>query len=118
MGDTLRTPAVAAKYREYRSEQTTSTICPLCERPAEKSFNYWKIIHNEFPYDLLAKKHDMLVPLRHAAELEINSEEWEEYKIIKRSDMQKYDYLIEGMEKTKSLPEHFHVHLIVGKELL
>ena len=47
------------------------------------SFGYWKIVTNAFPYDLIAGRHDMILPLRHVTENELTEEELVELKEIK-----------------------------------
>lgn len=91
--------------------------CALCAKTAIKTFTYWKLIPNEFPYDLIASTHEMLVPLRHSTEQDLNADELQEFQSIKATDLQTYDYLVEATMKTKSIPQHFHLHLLIGKPL-
>lgn len=102
------------KYRLAMEKEGDSKECALCVKPVLTAFTYWKIIPNDFPYDVIAERHDMLVPIRHVTELELTPEEREEFLAIKNSDAQEYDYLIEGTYKIKSIPEHFHIHLVIG----
>ncbi|MCE9644186.1 hypothetical protein K8Q93_03030 [Candidatus Parcubacteria bacterium] len=111
----LRTEEAKNKYNEHR-RVSTSEPCPLCGREAIKAFKYWKIILNHFPYDRIAEVHHMLVPMRHVAEDALDEEELEELKAIKTTSAHMdYDWIIEATHKNKSIPEHFHLHLIVGK---
>ena len=72
---------------------------------------------NSFPYDLIASTHHMIVPLRHVVEAELSAEELREFAVIKREVVDVgYDNIIEATTKNKSLPAHFHLHLIVGKD--
>ncbi len=88
----------------------------LCEKQALKEFRYWKVTDNSFPYDLIAKAHHMLVPVRHVSESELSEDELSELKEIKYTYANtEYDYLIEATSKNKSIPTHHHLHLIVGK---
>ncbi len=71
---------------------------------------------NDFPYDLIAQTHHMLVSNRHVTEPELSGEELDEFKKIKESVIHKeYDYLIEATHNKKSIPGHFHIHLIIAK---
>lgn len=115
MSDFLRTPEQAAAYREYRTNKPAEAPCPLCAAEAIKTFTYWKIIPNRFPYDRIAREHDMIVPLRHVTEDKLSEKERTELTAVKRDYLQRYDYFIEATSKTKSIPEHFHIHLLVGK---
>jgi hypothetical protein len=57
----------------------------------------------------------MIVPLRHVGEDELSEEEKAELLAIKKSYINEhYDYSLEATGK--SIPNHFHLHLIVTKE--
>ncbi len=72
---------------------------------------------NAFPYDRIAKTHDMIVPLRHVDEDHLNDEELKELKIIKDNYLHKeYEFIIEATYKVKSIPAHFHLHLLTIKD--
>lgn len=117
MGVFLRTPESQEKYRAYIRAGGLQSECALCSKEAKHRFSHWKIICNDFPYDLIADVHDMIVPIRHVDEGGITEEEWQEYHQIKADFIQQYDYLVEATNKNKSIPAHFHIHLIVGKKL-
>ncbi len=113
----LRTPETEEKYQEYMRAEGLTAPCSLCEKVAVKEFAFWKVVENIFPYDKVAKTHHMLVPIRHVQEKELTQEEKEEFALIKESFVNpNYDWIIEMTRKKKSIPGHFHVHLIVGKE--
>ncbi len=113
---TLRTPESDIKYKDYFKTLDLTKFCPMCEEQSIKDFNGWRIIDNRFPYDLVAKTHHILVSKRHVKERELNPEEREELEKIKESyiSTQGYHWIIEAMGK--SFPDHFHLHLIVGKD--
>ncbi len=112
----LRTPESKRKYKEYQKALPVNDSCLLCEKEALVMFTYWKIVENSFPYDLIADTHHMLMPLRHVVEKDLTFAEVEELKKIKMEVVdEKYDYIIESTHNTKSLPSHFHLHIIVGK---
>lgn len=115
MSDAFRTPEMAAKYKALRESGHLERTCPLCDAPGIVTFTYWKIIPNTYPYDRVAKRHDMVVPLRHTSEGELSAEEWAEYGTIKQSHLQEYDYILEATVKKKSIPAHFHLHLVDAK---
>jgi len=117
MGKILRTKEGQAVYRKFIDKGGLEG-CPLCTVPPIKDFKYWRIVKNKFPYDLIAEKHDMLVPKRHVDEVSLNEDEISELREIKREYIDsEYSYIIEAMSKNKSIPAHFHIHLIVSKEL-
>lgn len=112
----LRSPEGKKKYKEYLKTMSPDGSCPLCEKDPLQLFAYWKIIENSFPYDLVADTHHMIAPLRHVVEEDLNQAELKELKEIKAGMIQStYDYIIEGTQKMKSLPGHFHLHLLIGK---
>ncbi|MDB5259692.1 MAG: hypothetical protein JWO73_900 [Candidatus Taylorbacteria bacterium] len=105
------------QHKEYQQSAAPSGACPLCEKPALRTFAHWKITGNKFPYDLIAKTHHMLIPIRHVTETGLNEAELKEYQQLKAAVVHpEYDYIIEATTKNKSVPAHFHLHLIVGKE--
>lgn len=113
----LRTPETEQKYREH-IERGGLVHCPLCRIEPLKTFTYWKIIPNDFPYDKVAERHDMVVPLRHVAESDLTEEEKKELKEIKDTYVAStYVYVIEATKGFRSVPAHFHLHLITLKDL-
>jgi diadenosine tetraphosphate (Ap4A) HIT family hydrolase len=113
---TLRTPESQKVYNEVIRAGVMTDGCPLCLKESLKNFDLWRIIENQYPYDLIAKTHHMLVPKRHAARDEITPEEWKEFEHIKQSYLHdNYDFLIEASNKIKSIPTHWHLHLIIAK---
>jgi diadenosine tetraphosphate (Ap4A) HIT family hydrolase len=116
MSSLFRTHETQAAYEVHRREQD-GALCPLCTMQSLKEFSFWKILVNDFPYDRIADVHHMCVPHRHVVEGELTEEERAEFTEIKRSTLlMNYDYLIETCASCKSLPGHFHVHLIVAKD--
>lgn len=117
----LRKPKTEKKYEKLEAFRENHKLkCPLCKAKNIKKFKYWKIIKNDFPYDRIASRHDMLVPIRHATEEKLNRKEQAEYKKIKETYLEEssYDYFLEVSQKGKSIPSHFHMHLIVLKKKL
>jgi len=111
----LRTREGKKKYQEYLKTQESSTSCPLCDKKPIKDFNFWIVAENSFPYDRIAKTHHLLLPKRHVSEKELTGEELEELASIKESHINtEYDWIIEATRKNKSIPDHFHLHLIIA----
>lgn len=112
----LRSPEGKRAYDEYLLTADTNGPCALCAKPTVTEFVHWRIIRNSFPYDLIAKTHDMLVTKRHAKESELTETELKELTEIKASPtLQEYDWIIEPTIKNKTIPAHMHLHVIVGK---
>lgn len=108
---TLRTPAMEQAYQDMKDSGVMSEVCRLCAEVSTLEFKYWRVIPNRFPYDQIAKRHDMIIPIRHTAEP--NEEEMAEFKEIKESYINDtYRYIFEATHRTKSIPSHFHLHLI------
>ena len=104
------------KYKEHLEARTSLGACPLCEKKSIKDFLLWKLTENSFPYDQIAKTHHMLIPIRHVSEEELSGEELEELKSIKKDFIHiAYDWILEAAPKNQTIPDHFHLHLIVGK---
>src|SRR6185369_7348001 len=113
----LRSAAQQAKYDAYKAAGGLENGCRLCERKPLKTFKYWRIIGNKFPFDRIAKVHHMIVPKRHVAEPQLRQAEVSEFRRIKEDYLnKKYEFLIEATHLKKSIPEHFHIHLVIVKE--
>jgi len=117
MRDIYRSEEVTKAYENHKKSGIMQNACVLCVRKPVKGFSYWKIIPNHFPYDLIAELHEMLVPIRHTSERGLNEEEKAELLEIKEKYLGKYNFVAAATTSTHSIPEHFHLHLIVGKQL-
>lgn len=90
--------------------------CVLCPKTPIKQFVHWKIIENDFPYDRIAARHHMIIPIRHVAGDGLSAEELRELEDIKRAYINDaYDYILEAVPRIKSIPAHFHLHLITQR---
>ena len=112
---TLRTLETHTNYEKYQKTPKFPT-CYICTAKPIKTYKGWKKIENEFPYDEVATKNDMIVPLRHTIEDDLTEEELREFKEIKKDINDKYDMILENTHKQKSIPGHFHLHLLQIKE--
>jgi diadenosine tetraphosphate (Ap4A) HIT family hydrolase len=113
---TLRSKETEERYKTEIDNGLLENGCALCKKEALKEFKRWKILLNDFPYDAVAQTHHMLVPKRHLIEKELPEEEREELQSIKDTYLSDhYDYMVEATHKTKSIPGHFHLHLLLLK---
>jgi hypothetical protein len=114
----LRTPEMEQKYIDYRKDGHMNHLCNICEKaPIIKEFKLWKIVGNLFPWDRVAKIQHMVVPKRHVVYEELSGEEKREFDEIKVGYIEKeYEIIAEATNKIKTIPSHFHMHLIVMKD--
>ena len=92
--------------------------CLLCERAALHTFEYWKIIENKYPYDRVALVHEMILPLRHTDGCDLSEAEKAELEVLKKTFLNDhYHFIVEALPKTKSIPAHLHMHLIVPNQI-
>jgi hypothetical protein len=111
----LRTEERERLYAAYRSRGELARECVLCGKTPLESFRFWKIVENSFPYDQIAETHHMILPFRHIIESELNAEELKELAELKAGSInEKYDFIMEPTQKRKTIPKHFHLHLIVA----
>ncbi|CAN5746889.1 hypothetical protein BH11PAT2_BH11PAT2_01210 [soil metagenome] len=111
----LRSPQAKKAYHDHTVTVLPGDPCELCEKTSLKTFTHWRIVQNQYPYDLIAETHHMLIPIRHITEDEITAEESKELLEIKNNSIGDYNWIIESAHTNKSIPSHFHLHLIVGK---
>ena len=113
----LRKQENEEQYKKLIAAGYLDDTCRLCQASSLKNFKYWRIIRNNFPYDLIAEIHDMIVPRRHVVEDDLLIEEQREYGEIKTGHIgATYTHIIEPTLRLKSIPGHFHLHLIVAKD--
>jgi hypothetical protein len=113
-----RTQETHNKYVAEKSKLGPNAPCPLCLRNDGTEYNFWKLIANDFPYDRVTSKHDMLVLKRHAGFDDASIEEQAELQQILNSEATVgYNFILQSMPKTMSIPEHLHYHLVVTKDL-
>ena len=114
---TLRTDESMKRYATFIEKGGLGDGCKLCEKESLRSFIHWRIVSNDFPYDKIASVHTMIIPNRHVGERELSSEERTEFEIIKDTYLHNtYEYIIEATYKKKTIPAHFHMHLIITKD--
>lgn len=91
-------------------------VCPLCDARTIESYTHWSKIPNKYPYDAVTTKHDQLVPKRHTNGDDLTGEELAELDSLKKTALSaEYSFVMETLSKSKSIPGHFHLHLITPK---
>lgn len=117
MSHTFRTKETEEIYRKYKENIPIDCKCVLCALPSIRDFKYWRIVKNDFPYDLIAETHDMILPIRHVKETELTEEEKTELLEIKADYLNIYDAILEATVRMKTVPAHHHLHVIVTKDI-
>lgn len=110
-----RTLKSLKKYKKFLETNGQNSRFNLDE--AIKIFNYWYIVPNMFPYDAIAVQHDLLVLKREVSEWkDLNPEEIQELLSLREGYLQEnYEAVMENMPIVKTIPAHFHLHLMVFK---
>jgi len=115
----FRSPELQEKYSSYIDDKGANKekIILNWEKEATEVFEHWAIMPAKFPYDLISKEHDLLVPKRVFSSFSgMNYEEFEELKQIKSDISSRYSFIIENLPSHQSIPEHFHWNLIKAKQ--
>lgn len=116
MSQRLRTEKTALAYQKWGSDNLSFEGCVLCQKPTIKDFTHWRLVPNDFPYDKIADKHDLLITKAHKTEAGLTSEEREELIHLKQTELNDtYEYILEPLLSLKSIPDHFHLHLTTIK---
>lgn len=108
----LRTAAGEQAYQDAKANKTTK---PLELVPSIKLFDHWRIIENDYPYDVGYKRCHMLIVKRAGvgAWNELNTYELSELDRIKREYLyDEYDQIIENCPNRRSVSHIFHLHLV------
>jgi len=117
MPQDLRTKKTYDKYLRMQAKGLLDHGCRLCQIKPIKKFKYWQIINNEYPWDLIAKTNHIILPKRHVVYAKLNKAEKKEFDFIKAGYIEKnYGHIMETTDKRKSIPGHFHLHLLVLKD--
>ncbi len=118
----VRSEKTTNDYRAYRqgAESKGMSADPFKDRDllAIKSFTHWLIVPNTFPYDAIADVSHMLLTKRDVVfdwSL-LTKDELAEFKILKETYLKDtYDLLWENLPNGRSIPGHFHLHLLTLK---
>ena len=105
----LRTDKI---YKKYLFKQKKDSIFHL---KVVKQYKYWRIVKNEYPYDAIASRHDLLVPERQIKDIFlITKKEWQELKTLWRSfiNNRHYDCILIPLPWSQTFKGRIHFHLI------
>jgi len=113
----LRTKDGQEEYEAFKKEPAFRDGCRLCKEDSLEEFEYWRTIKAKFPYDRIAETHNMIIPKRHIDEVGLINEEKKELIELKKTYIgENYHFIIEATTGIKSIPKHFHLHLIAVKD--
>lgn len=117
---TLRKRFSEAYYRRHMLYFKKDT-CPFCMKDMFiKEYGEWMILGNRFPYDKIAKKHDLLCLKDHSDGSglysgnpgHIDAKRMDELLEIKEEIKNDYDCFLENFNHGRTIPSHYHIHLI------
>jgi diadenosine tetraphosphate (Ap4A) HIT family hydrolase len=113
----LRSAKYHETYEKLKLERKGQDHCFLCSTKSIQEFKHWRILLNDFPYDVIASTHHLIVPKIHKTEHLLTEEEREELILLKDTVLDKvYEFVVETLPSQKSIPKHFHLHLMVFKD--
>lgn len=111
-----RTVTTHNQYLTEREQDVETDSCPLCSAPSLAEYTHWRKIPNKYPHDAVAETHDMIVPKSHTLEKDLSDEAKAELYQLKYETLNhEYVFIMEALPGAKSVPGHFHLHLIVPK---
>jgi len=111
-----RTQETHDQYLHDRQVDIKTDRCPLCTAETLVQYTYWRIIPNKYPHDAVADKHEMIIPIGHTLERELSPEAKQELYNLKYNVLGKqYVFILEALPGQKSIPGHFHLHLMNPK---
>lgn len=102
-----------ASEADYQAAKEAKNLQPLSQVPPIKEWKHWKLIPNQFPYDGIFRRHNMLVPKRQFADrTQMRMTEWSELQGIYRDYIEKhYDLILENTHKKRSVMSLYHIHV-------
>jgi len=112
----VRSKETSDRYRAWRKQNPE--IDSLFHKEKIKNWEYWYLSKNDFPYDLLAEKHDLLIPKRLFGELgDATEKELGELALIKKQLSPIYEVFLEtSVDLSRSIKRHYHLHCIFFKD--
>jgi hypothetical protein len=107
----LRTETTQKAYEDKLA--TLPEGCIMCSKVEQERYGMWSIVQNDYKYDVIAEKHDMLVVHRHIKEVDqLSVQEIVELANIISWYKDEYDSVLLNMERGRSIPGHLHFHLL------
>lgn len=115
--NTMRLPETQKRYMKFLEDKYAGE-CIFCAKDLlVKEFDLWILLKNRFPYDKIyeGRTHYLLAPKRHVEELwELTQDEHAE--LDRLFDEIDHNQAILNKRKDRSIPRHFHLHLVTLKK--
>lgn len=108
-----------ASERAYQKAKKNGETRDLKDVPSIKEFRHWRIINNDFGWDIAFKESHMLIPKRVVSTWQYLDEDEIDELWFLISDIESegyYDCIALNPPKRRSKPNHFHLHLLVYHE--
>lgn len=99
----------------YKIAKENNALNPLNKVYPLENYMHWKIIKNDFPYDVCYKVSHILLIRREGVSSwhELNQDEISELNRLKRTVLyERYDQIVENSPSRRSVPNIFHLHLL------
>lgn len=115
MSDLPMSLRTAKGEQAYQDAKVAGKTTPLELVDSIKIFEHWRIINNDFPYDVGYKRCHLLVIKRAecASWHDLHDDEIAELNKLKREYLyDEYDQIIENCPSRRSVPHLFHMHLV------
>lgn len=105
-------PRSMAGEKRYQKAKASGETRPLREEEVLYVWKHWVLIDNRYPYDMIYRKHHMLIPRRNVAKY--SQLRWYEKrelrKIIDTYCQAHYHLVFENMNSRRSVHLLYHIH--------
>jgi len=108
-----RSPELDQEYRDFLKTKPV----PFEKNKVIENYGDWILVENDYPYDLLYKKHHLLIPrARVGSFTQLNKISQRRYHTLLAHLEDQYDLYFVNMAKGRTVPTHWHCHLAVWKK--
>lgn len=100
----LRSEENFQKYKKNRK--------PLESLKSLNEWEHWRLVRNEYPYDMVFDKHDLLILNRKVESIfDLTKAERDELELIVNGRQSIYDGILYPFRHTMTYPDTLHLHL-------
>lgn len=105
----------AEKYAEYEAAKKAGADSSFLQHG--RKVLTWTITPNQYPYDAVASRHDLLHPTRKVANWDdLTRQELDDLKSI-MATLRGYDAVLYNITHAQTVRDWLHVHLLAFKEV-